>query len=54
LNTERDGIIVSRNQVFAGPIVDNENKERVPTGSVLRDAELWQMNWYVKGVVIDR
>jgi basic membrane protein A and related proteins len=54
LNTERDGIIVNRNQVFAGPIVDNENKERVPAGSVLRDAELWQMNWYVKGVVIDR
>ena len=29
-------------------------RERVPEGSVLSDADLRAMNWYVQGVVIDR
>jgi basic membrane protein A and related proteins len=51
---ERDHIIIDGKQVFAGPLVDSNNKERVPAGGVLSDAELWKMDWYVKGVVIDR
>jgi basic membrane protein A and related proteins len=51
---ERDGIFVSGKQVFAGPLVDNDNKERVPAGGVLSDVELRAMDWYVKGVVIDK
>jgi basic membrane protein A and related proteins len=51
---ERDGIIINRKHVFAGPLVDSNNKERVPAGGALSDAQLWKMNWYVKGVVIDR
>jgi basic membrane protein A and related proteins len=51
---ERDGIIISGKQVFSGPLVDSDNKERVPAGGVLSDAQLWKMDWYVKGVVIDR
>lgn len=54
LDAARDGIIVDRKQVFAGPIVDNRNTERVPAGAILSDAELWKTDWYVKGVVIDR
>jgi basic membrane protein A and related proteins len=51
---ERDRIIISGKQVFAGPLVDGEDKERVPAGGVLSDAELRAMDWYVKGVVMDR
>ena len=51
---ERDGIFVSGKQVFAGPLMDNDNKERVPAGGVLSDTALRAMDWYVKGVVIDR
>jgi basic membrane protein A and related proteins len=54
LNTERDGIMINQNQVFAGPIVDTDNRAPVPMGAVLSDAKLWKMDWYVKGVVIDR
>lgn len=50
----RDGITVSKKQVFAGPLMDNDNRERVPAGGVLSEAALEDMNWYVKGVVIDR
>jgi basic membrane protein A len=51
---ERDRVIISRRQVFEGPLVDGEDRERVPAGGVLGDDELRAMNWYVKGVVIDR
>ena len=51
---ERDGILINRKQVFAGPLSDNENRERVPAGGVISDTELRVMDWYVKGVVIDR
>jgi basic membrane protein A and related proteins len=51
---ERDGIIISGKHVFSGPLVDSDNKERVPAGGVLDDVQLWKMDWYVKGVVIDR
>ena len=54
LIAERDGIIISDKQVFAGPLMDSDNTERVPSGGVLGDAALWAMDWYVKGVVIDR
>lgn len=36
---------------FAGPIVDNEGKVRVPEGKTATDEELLNMNWLVKGVV---
>jgi len=51
---ERDGIIISGKQVFAGPLMGNDGRERVPAGGVLGDAELRAMDWYVNGVVIDR
>lgn len=50
----RDGIIIAGKQVFAGPLMDNDSRERVPAGGVLSEAELRAMDWYVKGVVIDR
>jgi hypothetical protein len=54
LIAERDGIIITGKPVFSGPLVDGQDKERVPAGSDLSDNDLWAMDWYVKGVVIDR
>ena len=50
---ERDNIIVMGKDVFGGPLIDRDGKERVPAGGALSDADLWRMNWYVNGVVID-
>lgn len=36
---------------FTGPIRDQSGKEVVSAGRVLTDAEIWNMNWFVKGVV---
>ena len=47
---ERDAIIHGK-QVFAGPIVDRDGKQRVAAGAVIGDADLWKMDWYTKGVV---
>ena len=35
---------------FAGPVVDQEGKERVPKGRNMTDAEMGAMNYYVQGV----
>jgi simple sugar transport system substrate-binding protein len=35
---------------FAGPVVDQDGKERVPKGKNMTDAEMGAMNYYVKGV----
>jgi len=43
--------IVDGRQIFKGPLLDRDGKERVPEGKVLGDADLWKMDWYVKGVV---
>lgn len=47
---ERDAILKGK-QVYAGPLADRDGKERVAAGAVLSDADLWKMDWYVKGVV---
>ncbi len=35
---------------FAGPIQDNEGKQRAAAGAGLTDADIGQMNWFVQGV----
>ncbi len=35
---------------FAGPVLDQDGKERVPKGKNMTDAELGAMNYYVQGV----
>jgi basic membrane protein A len=50
---ERDNIIILEKDVFGGPLMDRDGKERVPAGGALSDVDLWGMNWYVHGVVID-
>lgn len=48
---ERQAIVDGAKQVYAGPLNDRDGKERVKAGEVLSDADLWGMDWYVKGVI---
>ena len=42
--------VVDGKQVYAGPLADRDGKERVKAGENLSDADLWAMDWFVKGV----
>lgn len=46
---ERAAIIAGK-QVYAGPLSDQNGVQRVAAGGVLSDADLWKMDWFVKGV----
>ncbi len=37
-------------QPFAGPVVDQDGKTRVPAGKSMSDEELGKMDYYVEGV----
>jgi simple sugar transport system substrate-binding protein len=37
-------------QPFAGPVVDQDGKTRVPAGKSMTDDELGKMDYYVEGV----
>ena len=47
----REAIISGKLEVYAGPLADREGVEKVKAGSVLDDAGLWKMDWFVKGVI---
>jgi basic membrane protein A and related proteins len=53
MKSEREAIINGK-PVFAGPLTDRDGKERVAAGQSLSDADLWKMDWYVKGVVTQK
>lgn len=50
---ERQAIIDGKH-VFAGPLEDRDGKLRVPAGQTLGDADLWKMDWFVKGVTTQK
>ncbi|KQT83290.1 hypothetical protein ASG51_17060 [Methylobacterium sp. Leaf465] len=50
---ERKAIIEGK-QIYAGPLDDRDGKLRVPAGQVLSDADLWKMDWFVKGVTTQK
>lgn len=47
----KQDIIAGTLHPFAGPINDNEGKERVAAGTTMTDGDLLGFNWYVEGVV---
>ena len=53
VTAERDAIIKGK-QIFAGPLTDTTGKERVAAGAALSDADLWKLDWYVKGVITQK
>ena len=37
--------------VFAGPLADQSGAEKVAAGAAMTDDEVWNMGWFVKGVI---
>ena len=50
---ERAAILHGK-KIFVGPISDNTGKVRIPAGKSISDAELWNMNWFVPGVITQK
>ena len=38
-------------EVFAGPLKDQSGTVKVSEGSTMTDDEVWNMNWFVEGVI---
>ena len=38
-------------KIFAGPVADQNGKVVVPAGTVMTDDEVWNMSWFVNGVI---
>jgi basic membrane protein A len=38
-------------KIFAGPLKDQAGTVKVAAGTSMTDAEVWSMNWFVKGVI---
>ena len=53
INKERDAIMKGK-QIYTGPMVDRDGKERIAKGAVLSDGDLWKMDWFVKGVIAQK
>lgn len=53
IEAERKAILEGK-QIYAGPLSDRDGKERVAAGEVLSDPALWQMDWYVDGVITQK
>lgn len=47
----QSGIIDGSLKVFAGPIADQTGTDKVPAGTAMTDDEIWNMNWFVNGVI---
>ncbi|KAA0968636.1 BMP family ABC transporter substrate-binding protein [Aureimonas fodinaquatilis] len=45
-----DGTVDGSYHVFTGPINDQSGAEKIPAGTVVPDADLLKMDWYVEGV----
>lgn len=43
--------IIAGEPFFVGPLNNNEGEEVVPAGTVMTDDEIWNMNWFVEGVI---
>jgi simple sugar transport system substrate-binding protein len=46
-----EGIRSGRIKIFAGPLKDNNGNQIIGAGEELGDGDLWQMNYYLEGVI---
>lgn len=46
----REQLMKGETIIYSGPMSDRDGKERIAAGKALSDAELWKMDWFVKGV----
>lgn len=47
----RDKLLNGEMKIYAGPLEDREGNIEAKDGEVLSDAKLWQMDWFVDGVI---
>jgi len=47
----RDQLMNGELQVYAGPLTDQNGTLRAAEGEVVSDGDLWQMDWFVDGVI---
>ncbi len=50
LRNKKD-ILSNKLSIFSGPIWDKQGNIRIPKGKQATDEEIWNMNWFIKGVV---
>lgn len=51
VKTAQDKIISGDLEPFTGPISDQDGEVKVPKGTTMTDDEIWNMGWFVKGVI---
>ena len=51
IDTARNGIKAGTLEPFTGPISDQNGVVRVPAGTKMTDDEIWNMGWFIRGVI---
>ena len=51
VDVARDSIIDGSFDPFTGPLYDQNGELKVEDGVKMTDDEIWNMNWFVQGVV---
>jgi len=51
VETARAGIISGAFEPFTGPLADQNGAVRVSAGTRMTDEEIWNMGWFVEGVI---
>jgi basic membrane protein A len=51
VKTAQDKIVAGTLKVFAGPLADQSGTIKVANGTVMSDEDVWNMGWFVKGVI---
>lgn len=47
----REELLKGEKLIYAGPLSDRNGEEKAAAGETLSDADLWSMDWFVKGVI---
>ena len=47
----REELLKGEKLIYAGPLSDRNGEEQIAAGESLSDADLWSMDWFIKGVV---
>ncbi|MCI8213015.1 hypothetical protein AUC61_26110 [Pseudomonas sp. S25] len=50
IEAAREELMKGQKIIYSGPMSDRDGKERIAAGTSLPDADLWKMDWFVKGV----
>ena len=51
VDAAQEAIISGELHPFAGPIADQNGEIQVPEGTTMTDDEIWNMSWFVEGVI---